>query len=178
LFNMDMPLSYFCQHLNDITNQVTACSTSFLAYSSPHSKMYTSSSTLTPATTFYPKMGTFPLNKWGMNYIFSALQANSALCSTKNAWTTQICVQQVQAPGAPNGRTTPPPKGTPAPGPTARNQNNPNNVENLKVDTTTDVWRPPTPEKPHRKWWRACTPLTGTLRPRAELADAATLFCC
>jgi hypothetical protein len=85
LYDMDLPVGGFCQHLANISQAIATCSASYLACPTPHSLIYPAMTTYDDSYT--ASLGVFPLNEWGMTSIFRWM---NGACPNPQ-WTDQIC---------------------------------------------------------------------------------------
>lgn len=117
LLNYETPyLQQFCSNINDKDSLIAVCRNSFLAAATPQFKLLsrTEDDLNSVSTDFNPSIGGFPVDAYGMTYIFDDLPAGCPDVAKPLQWSQGICVpaadQTTKAAGPMTKAKTTPPK--------------------------------------------------------------------
>lgn len=133
----DLPVGGFCQNSQNKDAQLLNCKMEILSCTVPQARLLVVPNKYDDS--YAPTMGTFPINIWGMNSIFTWLNGD---CKPNQTWSDRIYVPPVQA--QPTKKTTPPPKNTPEPAarnptPSTRAENELGNLQGNFKTTSGDL---------------------------------------
>jgi hypothetical protein len=131
LINGDMPIGDFCKNDIEKASALSQCEIASIACAPPQQRLLTQSASYDDD--YVAKLGTFPLNAYGMSTVFKEA---AKVCSQKATWTTPLCdPQALKEPVVTTVKPTQQPRSTP-PGKVpivARNENDADDFKESKI---------------------------------------------